>query len=176
MRVESVGECVWVGRDCCNPAPNVVEQTEAASLKEWGGTKFLEMFNACSSIRSWAAHCPGVVTKEMRADTKDAWDDYFDYYEAGSWTGVSNGELFKVSGIGTTDNLHVPDHTAHVHSLAAVGSSDTPPVRVERFEYDIDLNPGDLVLLPALFPYEVALCGSGADPSYFLRQFLMQNS
>jgi len=175
MRVEIVGECVWVVRDYCSPAPKAVEQAEAASLEEWGGTKFLEMFNACSSIRSWVAHCPSVGIEEIH--TSDViLKDYFDYYEVGTWTGVSNGELFKVSGMGTTDDLHVPDHTAHVHSLAAVGSSDTHYVRVERFEYDIDLNPGDLVLLPALFPYEVALCGSGADPSYFLRQFLMQNS
>lgn len=175
MRVEIVGECVWVVRDYCNPALDVVEQAEAASLEEWGDTKFLEMSNVCSSIRSWVAHCPSVAIEEIHVPDVIL-KDYFDYYEVGRWTGMSNGELFKVSGIGTTDDLHVPDHTAHVHSLAAVGSSDMHHVRVERFEYDIDLNPGDLVLLPALFPYEVALRGPGADPSYFLRQFLMQNS
>ena len=148
--------------------------TEVESVKGWGITKFLELSNACTSVKSWVAHYPEPLCSELREWTSEAVKDYFDYYELDAWQGRANEEVFKVSGIGHTDYLHAPDRGVYVHTLTAIGPPSTHGIRVGRLGHDISLDPGDFVILPPDFPYEVSLLGPGDEPSYFLRQFLMQ--
>jgi len=176
METEIVDKCLWVvsGNDNIDSLKSLGAWADTESAEEWGVTKFVELFNTSTSVRSWVAHCLDSKCSEIREWTDEIINDYTKYYELQRCSGKGHEEIFKVAGTGYTNYLHVPDRGAFIHTLTAIGPSNTHGIRVEKMGRDISLNLGDFVVLPPDFPYDVSLLGSGNSPSYFLRQLHMQ--
>jgi hypothetical protein len=176
METKIVDGCLWVvsGNDNVDELANLGAWADTESAKEWGVTKFVELFNTSTSVRSWVAHCPSSKCSDFTERANEIATDYSEYYEIQGWTDAGYHEIFKVSGVGYTNDLHLPNRGAFIHTLAAIGPSSTHGIRVEKMGHDISLDVGDLVVLPPDFPYDVSLLGPGNEPSYFLRRLLMQ--
>tara|TARA_B110001454_G_C12712858_1_gene431412 strand:- start:1052 stop:1585 length:534 start_codon:yes stop_codon:yes gene_type:complete len=176
METKIVDACLWVTseNDNIDGLRNLGAWADIESAKEWGVTKFVELFNAGTSVRSWVAHCPESKCSDFREWTDKIVNDYMEYYELQNCSGTGYEEIFKVAGTGYTDYLHLPDRGAFIHTLTAVGPSSGHGIRVEKMGRDISLDFGDFVVLPPDFPYDISLLGSGSNPSYFLRRLHMQ--
>lgn len=176
MQIKIVDDCLWVVSED-NHSVDLLPMatwTGTESAKEWGITKFVELFNTNTSVKSWVAHCPESKCLELREWTDTAVQDYFEYYELDGWSGTGHEEIFKVRGTGYTDHLHLPNRGAFVHTLTAVGPPSAHGIGLETMGLDISLNLGDFVILPPDFPYDVSLLGSEGESSYFLRRLYMQ--
>jgi hypothetical protein len=172
--VDTISPCVVV-YECKHDCGNLVELIENEASRPWSYIPFITGFADELGTTSEFASLELILGAEREPlktmndlyikcneILEDCLADYLVNYntkcsdDSGSFLYKVTGNHFYSTPITGPDNYHV------ISSMIALTEAT---IRLDRFDIEFTVAPGDVYILPALFPYELTIQGT-PDPTY----------